>query len=112
MNRTSIVCSLVSMGIVFASASFAQDVELSAKALHQSLAEPPESHSSEVSRIITEAKMAVRMELQQSLKDKIKDAIVQEDPAVGSVTIIGGRVTGDITLANRINGVTIIGQGH
>ncbi len=110
MNRTVIVCSLVSLAVAFASASQAQDVEMSAKALHQSLADPPVPHSGEVSRIITKAKMATRM--QESLDDKIKGAIVQKDPSVGSVMIIGGRITGEINLAPRINGVTIIGQGH
>lgn len=110
MNLIGIVCSLVSLGFAFAPTSHAQDVEMSAKALHQSLAEPPVLHSGEVSRIITEAKMAVRM--QQSLESKIKGAIVQENPDVGSVTIIGGRINGEINLAPRINGVTIIGQGH
>ena len=110
MNWTVIMCALVSLGVMFASAVQAQDVEMSAKALHQGLAEPPVSHSGEVSRIITEAKMAVRM--QQSLESKIKDAIVQQNPDVGSVTIIGGRVNGNIALAPRINGVTIVGQGH
>lgn len=110
MSRTVVIYSLAILGVAFASASFAQDVEMSAKALHQSLAEPPPPRSGEVSRIITQAKMAERM--QESLESKIKGAIVQNNPDVGSVTIIGGRVTGDINLAPRINGVTIIGQGH